>query len=179
MKKIWYSRVLHTASKPFFSALELVLSGNLRVGTLPLYNKKGRFGRFNTGPLVRLIRQDFVQVYDSGVRPLLWWSFTILRGSGGKLIFVMPWSTIFWCPCIVMCWKTVLWIVIEVHSVKPDVKILDCFHVHWQSIEENKSLIIWLNHLNSIWWLVLTSLSSLSDVASHFSALRLTYSWLP
>lgn len=24
----------------FFSALELVLSGNLRVGTLPLYNKK-------------------------------------------------------------------------------------------------------------------------------------------
>ena len=79
MKKIRNSCVLHRASKRFFffSALELVLSGNLRVGTLPLYNKKRRVGSFNTGPFVRLIRQGFVQVYNSGVRPLLWWSFTI------------------------------------------------------------------------------------------------------
>ena len=109
MKKIRYSRVLHRASKRlFFSALKLVLSGNLRVGTLPLYNKKRRFGSFNTGPFVRLIRQGFVQVYNSGVRPLLWWSFTILRGGWGKLIFVMPWSTIFgvresWCAEKLFC----------------------------------------------------------------------------
>ena len=174
MKKIWYSRVLHTASKPFFSALELVLSGNLRVGTLPLYNKKGRFGRFNTEPLVRLILQDFVQVYNSGLRPLSVMKFHYSKREWGQAYFRDAVIDHFWCPCIVMCWKTVLWIVIEAHSVKPEVKILDCFHVHWQSIEENKSLIIWLNHLNSIWWLDLTSLSSLSDVASHFSALRLT-----
>ena len=147
MKKIWYSRVLHTASKPFFSALEFVLSGNLRVGTLPLYNKKGRFGRYNTGPLVRLIRQDFVQVYNSGVRPLLWWSFTILRGSGASLFS--------WCrdrPFLVSVYRDVL----KNCSVNRDwsalretwtVRILDCFHGHWQSIEENKSLT-WPNDLN-------------------------------
>ena len=49
---------------------------------------------------------------------------------------------------IVMYWKTVLWIVIEVISVNAwTAKILVCVYVHWRSIEEIKSLI-WPNDLN-------------------------------
>ena len=54
----------------------------------------------------------------------------------------------FWCPWIVMYWKTVMWIVIEVHSVKPELsKFSIVLYVHWRSIEENKSLT-WPNDLS-------------------------------
>ena len=50
-------------------------------------------------------------------------------------------------------------------------KILDCVHVHWRSIEENK-LFIWTKD-----WFKFTFESF--DVTSHFSALSPTNSWLP
>ena len=66
------------------------------------------------------------------------YNLTLIRSmdlkEGGKL---KP----FWCPwtIIVMYWKTVLWIVIEVHSVKRELpkSSIVYLHVHWRSIEEN------------------------------------------
>ena len=57
-------------------------------------------------------------------------------------------------------------------------KILYTVHVHWRWIEESKSLI-WPNNLNQhlVAWFYVTFESS--NVTSHFSALRPTYSWLP
>ena len=36
----------------------------------------------------------------------------------------------FWCPWIVMYWKTVLWIVIEVNSVKPETPKFSIIYKH-------------------------------------------------
>ena len=73
----------------------------------------------------------------------------------------------FCCLWILINWRTVLWIVIETWTTK----ILDCVHVHWRSIEENK-LFIWTKD-----WFKFTFESF--DVTSHFTALSPTNSWLP
>ena len=73
----------------------------------------------------------------------------------------------FCCLWILINWKTVLWIVIETWTTK----IVDCVHVHWRSIEENK-LFIWTKD-----WFKFTFESF--DVTSHFTALSPTNSWLP
>ena len=54
-------------------------------------------------------------------------------------------------------------------------KILDCVHIHWRSIKENRSLI-WPNNLNYhlVAWLNFTFESF--DVTSQFSVFRPTYS---
>ena len=58
--------------------------------------------------------------------------------EGGKGYFCDAVINHFCCLWILINWKTVLWIVIETRTTK----ILDCVHVHWRSIEENK-LFIW------------------------------------
>ena len=49
------------------------------------------------------------------------WCMTSSRGPGGQAYFRDAVIDHFWCPWIVMYWKTVLLIVIEVHSVKPEL----------------------------------------------------------
>ena len=70
----------------------------------------------------------------------------------------------FWCPWIVMYWKTVLCIIIKVRSVKSELPKSSIVCKIW--IEENKSLI-WPNALNRTIarWRYLTTESF--DVTSH------------
>ena len=48
--------------------------------------------------------------------------YDIIEGAGGQAYFRDAVIDHFWCPWIMMYWKTVLLIVIvEVHSVKPEL----------------------------------------------------------
>ena len=66
---------------------------------------------------------------------------------GGQAYFRGAVMDHFWCPWIVMYWKTVLWIVIEVHFVKRKLPKSSIVCTYSDKFDENKSLI-WPDDLN-------------------------------
>ena len=75
----------------------------------------------------------------------------------------------FWCPWIVMYWKTVLWIVNEVHSVKHE--LLESSIVYTYTNDQLRKINDKFGQktLTSIWWLDLTSFLSLLSNMSKTS----------
>ena len=73
---------------------------------------------------------------------LMWWVGVrrTIEGGGGQVYFCDIVNDHFWCPWIMMNWKTVLWIVIEVQSVKPELPKFSIIFVYTYIEHQSKKI---------------------------------------
>ena len=73
--------------------------------------------------------------------------------AGGQAYFCEAVIDQFWCPWIIMFWKTVLWIVIAVHSMKRELPKSSTLYMYIKDKLKKRNRKSGQMFLTSIWWL--------------------------